>query len=91
MKEGVDVMTLAAGTESIRVEKDVEPPKVTRGRGRPPKYPFAQCSEVGDSFVVEGKPPRKMSSSLAYWNKKLAPIHFKSTNVEEGTRIWRDV
>jgi hypothetical protein len=85
----------------IKVDKGIEPPHSyvdfkSRGRGRPPVYPFATM-EVGDSVLIEGdsKARRKASVvahslSQADRRKGRDPRLFTCKVVgKDQTRIWR--
>lgn len=86
----------------FEIEKGIEPPKVlvdvtTRGRGRPPKYPFG-VMEVGDSILVTG-PIQKRRTAVQRAHKitandkangKKDVRHFATQLVGPNqTRIWR--
>lgn len=85
----------------MQIDKNIKraTKKVQKG-GMPAIYPFAEMDK-GDSFAVAMRNQSFISGSIAYWNKKLAPVKFKATmyeangkrvmvNGEVGVRVFRD-
>jgi len=89
----------------IEVDEATELPDMSNDgkAGRPPIYPFRECTEVGMSFFIPDKQPHELAGCLSYWNKTLAPIRFRAkddtkkirdeelgvTNTVLGSRVWR--
>ena len=46
-------------------------------RGRPAKYPFRSCEDIGDSFFIPMVTKSDFRQALGYWNKTLAPLRFE--------------
>jgi len=80
----------------FEVENGIEIPAPKRGRGRPPKYPWAEM-EIGDSFFVEAQEGRSIenqqrslsASGRSYGVRKHVGMKFRTRTVEGGVRVWR--
>lgn len=70
---------------TIIIEDNIPLPRRTVGRKT--KYPLDQL-EVGQSFVVPAKSPRRMAS-YAYTRGKKIGRRFAVRNVGSGVRVWR--
>jgi len=68
------------------IEKGVEVPKKQKLQILYP-FPFM---EIGDSFIVGKEEGKKVTSSLAYYNRKVGNAKkFTTRTVPEGVRCWR--
>lgn len=57
---------------------------------RKTKYPFNRLTEQGKGFFVPSVKQTRLTPTVAYWNKKLAPAHFRTQVGErDGKRgVW---
>lgn len=67
----------------IKIEKGVPYPQTNHHRI---VYPFQEM-EIGDSFVVENR--KKISPSMAQYNKRHPEKRFSARTVNGVTRVWR--
>jgi hypothetical protein len=77
------------GANVMQIEKDVPMP-TSKGRGRPPKYPFGKM-EIGDSFFVNftGDASRCNEVVAAYQYGRQNNKAFSARKEDGGIRIWR--
>lgn len=80
---------------SIKVDKDVAIPPVSRGASAHGKYPYTKM-EVGDSFAINAKADEditiirnRLRQSAAWANRRYAPARFSVRTTETGVRVWR--
>ena len=69
----------------IKIDKGVEIP----AGGNPPKYPFNELEEIGDSFFIEGRESTQISSSMQAAKHRYSDRKFISRTVDGGVRVWR--
>ncbi len=75
---------------TYKVEKGIPIPPVAHAGGRPPRYPFAQLTEAGDSFFIpasEINPKRVRQAAAAYSRRHSVSLSIRA--VDGGTRVWR--
>jgi hypothetical protein len=82
------------------IEKDIPAPPPGRGRSASASFPFAQMTDVGDSFLVETDASaeadtankllvRRVRQAALWANRKYKPAKFTVRKVEGGVRVWR--
>ena len=60
-------------------------------KSRKCKYPFRECTDVGDGFIVVGKKFTQLGAVIGYWNKTLAPWKFSMSSYNsDGEKITLD-
>lgn len=70
----------------FKIEKNIPVPCNKSKRGGY-KYPF-NIMEVGDSFLVENRTMKKMSS-IVHYAQKSTGFKFMSRSGDGGVRVWR--
>lgn len=75
-----------ATVPEVKIEKGIPLPSRGGANGNA-KYPW-RTMEVGDSFLVPAKTPRKFSAHMAQAQRNTGH-KFASRTVEGGCRVWR--
>jgi hypothetical protein len=85
---------------NFTIEKNIPAPAPGRGRGASAGFPFADMTDVGDSFMVETNPDpeaamdnkllvRRVRQASLWATRKYKPAKFTVRKVEGGVRVWR--
>lgn len=85
---------------SFIIEKNIPAPPPGRGRGASAGFPFADMTDVGDSFMVETSPDpeaatenkllmRRVRQAALWAGRKYQPAKFTVRKVDGGVRVWR--
>jgi hypothetical protein len=85
---------------SFVIEKNIPAPAPGRGRSASSGFPFADMTDVNDSFLVELNPDpeadtenkllvRRVRQAALWAGRKYAPAKFTVRKVDGGLRVWR--